>query len=345
MRVPVKNIGLYLGMASSLAGVAAQPVIGNEGQGAVWRIVNAASYAPQGLPNSSIAQGSIFAIFGTGLGPTTGVQVSAFPLATTFQGVSISVSQGGDMVAAIPLYVSATQINAVMPSSAPIGSDTVAVTFHGQTSSALCSTECPSATVQVVPASFGIFTVNQAGNGQGVITNGNDQAISYASPATAGEVLNIWGTGLGAIPGQIDTEPPAAGNIGPDDVTVYVGGLEVASSYHGRSPCCSGLDQIQFQVPPDITGCNVPLAVQIGDGVVSNFVTIAIASSGGACSDPDGISGSDLAGFAAQGAVSAGFVNLARTLTQGNVVTTPHTPISRSSSTRTSASRNCRFRS
>jgi uncharacterized protein (TIGR03437 family) len=308
----LKNLGLSVGVLSLIAGTAAaQPVINSEGYGTVWGIVNAASFATQGLPNAPIAQGSIFAIFGTGLGPTVGVQASSFPLATSLAGVTIAVSQSGAMVAAIPLYVSATQINAILPSGAPLGSDTITVTFNGQSSSPSCS-QCSSPTVQVVPASFGILSVNQAGSGQGVFTNGNNQPISYTSPATAGEVLNIWGTGLGAIEGS-DTGPPAAGNIGSSSLMVYVGGIEVASIYHGRSPCCSGLDQIQFQVPPDITGCNIPVAVQIGDGIVSNFVSIAIASSDGICSDPDGISTSDLASFAAQGFVSSGYINLART--------------------------------
>ncbi len=287
-----------------LAGPApAQPVISYDG---VWGVENAASYAAKGLPNAPIAQGSIFAIFGTGLGPTPGAQVSSYPLTDTFNGVSISVSQGSVTVAAIPLYVSATQINAIMPSNAPLGSDTVAVTFQGETSIGTCA-QCPLPTVQVVPASFGILAINQAGSGQGVITNGQNQAISYTASATPGEVLNIWGTGLGAIQGS-DQQPPPAGDIGAVP-TVYVGGVEVAALYHGRSPCCSGLDQIQFQVPAAIAGCNIPVAVQAG-GVVSNFVSIAIAPGGGVCSDPNGISGSDLTTFAAQGAVSTGHVSL-----------------------------------
>jgi uncharacterized protein (TIGR03437 family) len=35
-------------------------------------------------------------------------------------------------VLAIPLYVSATQINAIMPSDAPLGSDEMVVTYNGQ---------------------------------------------------------------------------------------------------------------------------------------------------------------------------------------------------------------------
>ena len=191
--VNLKNTALYLGILSFVIGSSlAQPVIRNDGTG----VVNAASYSGQGLPSSSVAQGSIFSIFGSGLGPAVAVHASAFPLATSLQGVSISISQGAMAVAAIPLYASATQINAVMPSNAPIGLDTVVVTVDGQSS----CTECPPATVQVAPRSFGIFTINEAGNGQGVFTTGANQLIAYTSPAAPGEVLNIWGTGLGAIP-------------------------------------------------------------------------------------------------------------------------------------------------
>jgi uncharacterized protein (TIGR03437 family) len=287
----------YLALVTLFAGtVAAQPNINANG------VVNVASYAGLGQPNYSVAQGSIFAIFGTGLGPATAAQVSTFPLGNTFQGVSISVSQGGVNVAALPLYVSAGQINAVMPSTAPIGSDTITVTYNGQNSG--------SATVSVVTANFGIFAANQQGSGQGVVTSALNQAVSYTASAAPSQVVNLWGTGLGAINGS-DTEPPPAGNILASSPTVYVGGVQVTPTYHGRSPCCSGVDQIQFQVPPNITGCNVPVAVQIGS-VVSNFVSLAIAANGGACSDLTGISAADFASFATQGALSAGYISLSR---------------------------------
>ena len=95
-------------------------------------VLNVASYMAPALPGGAIAQGSAFAIFGTGLGPATGIQVSRFPLQATFQGVSIKVFQGAAGVAALPIYVSATQINAVMPSNAPLGRVSVQVTYNGQ---------------------------------------------------------------------------------------------------------------------------------------------------------------------------------------------------------------------
>jgi uncharacterized protein (TIGR03437 family) len=307
----VKHLAWQIGLLALAGGLSlGQPVIRNDGTG----IVNAASYASQGRP--SIAQGSIFTIFGSGLGPAVGVQASAFPLETLFHGVSISISQGSTTVAAVPLYVSATQINAVMPSNAPIGQDTLVVTFDGQ-STALCGS-CEAATVQVIPASFGIFTINQAGSGQGVFTNGKNRLIAYTSPSAPSEVLNIWGTGLGAIP-ESDSEPPVAGNVGSEVPIVYVGGVQIPAAYHGRSPCCSGVDQIQFRIPAGVVGCNVPVAVQIGDAV-SNFASIAIGTDGETCSDPNGISTSDFSRFAANGSIATGYIGLSR-LTSSQVQT------------------------
>ncbi len=108
----------------------AQPVVAAGG------IVNAATYAHAGLPNAGIAQGSLFTIFGSGLGPAASPTL-AFPLVTTLGGVSISVLQGSTTVAAIPVYVGPGQINAIMPSSTPLGADNLTVTYQGQTSAAV----------------------------------------------------------------------------------------------------------------------------------------------------------------------------------------------------------------
>jgi hypothetical protein len=58
----------------------AQPYIDYPG------IVNAASFTPNEPSGIEIAQASIFSIFGSGLGPASWAQVSAFPLSTTLAG-------------------------------------------------------------------------------------------------------------------------------------------------------------------------------------------------------------------------------------------------------------------
>jgi hypothetical protein len=66
-----------------------------------------------------------------------------------------------------------------------------------------------------------------------------------------------------------------------------VGGkLVTAKRYQGRSGCCSGLDQIIFDLPSDTpVGCYVPIQVIAGGSIVSNSATIAVSGSGTACSD------------------------------------------------------------
>ncbi len=70
-------------------------------------------------------------------------------------------------------------------------------------------------------------------------------------------------------------------------MTVTIGGRPAINFYAGRSPCCSGIDQIDVQVPNDAPlGCWVPVVVKAG-GVVSNTATMAISSPGAkSCDDP-----------------------------------------------------------
>ena len=68
--------------------LAQQPIVYNRGT------VNAASYAPPGLPNGPIARGSVFTVFGENLGPAQSPAL-AFPLSTTLGGVSVSITQSG----------------------------------------------------------------------------------------------------------------------------------------------------------------------------------------------------------------------------------------------------------
>ena len=58
----------------------AQPTILPKG------IVNSASFAPTGVPSGSIARGSTFSIFGTGLGPAQPAQQPSYPLQKSIGG-------------------------------------------------------------------------------------------------------------------------------------------------------------------------------------------------------------------------------------------------------------------
>jgi uncharacterized protein (TIGR03437 family) len=245
------SIGLALAIGLPLSISAQLPAI------RLHSIVNAASFSPPGLPAGSIALGSIFTIFGGALGPATGVQVSAFPLQNTFSGVTITVTQGNTVVNALPLYVRQDQINAVMPSNAPLGWVSVRVTYNNARSN-------PSP-VYVVNDSVGIFTSTGTGIGPGAMNNfvsaSSQPANSLANSAKPGQVVTLYAKGLGPIATPDNQAPPAGTLLTP--VEVWVGGIPASVSYSGRSPCCSGLDQVAFTIPANAPpGCWTPVWIR-----------------------------------------------------------------------------------
>lgn len=278
-------------LALSSQGQAQVPTIAANG------IRNGASYALPGMPNAGIAQGSIFVIFGDNMGPAALVQVSQFPLPTSqgLAGTSVKITVGSTTVDAIMLYTLKTQVAAVVPSNTPIGAATARVTYNGQTSA--------PASFNVVARSFGVFALNQAGSGPGVVQNFNSQTDQPFNGATRAanpqQVEILWGTGIGGVAGN-EAGSALPGNMPNVNLHVFVGNQEAQVQYRGRSGCCVGIDQIVFTVPSGITGCAVPVYITV-DGVVSNFVSISIAATGNTCSDPGGYSDSDISLATANG--------------------------------------------
>jgi hypothetical protein len=89
-------------------------------------VLNAASYSYPGLPGGSIAQGSMFVLFGSKLG--TNAIIGNYPLSNTLGGSTIQVTSGGTTVNAIPIYTTAGQVAAILPSSTPVGAATLTLT-------------------------------------------------------------------------------------------------------------------------------------------------------------------------------------------------------------------------
>jgi uncharacterized protein (TIGR03437 family) len=277
----------------------AQPVVYEGG------VVNAASYSIVGLPNSGIAQGSMFVAFGSNLGVDNGPDILSWPLSTEMEGTSVQITSQGTTVDAIMLYTYPSQVAGILPSSTPVGAAQLRVTVNGQ----------PSAPVDitVVPTSFGIFAWNQAGSGPGIIQNYvdpfNQPVNSVVQTAQTGQLGIIWGTGLVAVAGDEAAGPLPGDMRATVPVEVYVGGKQAQVDYAGRSGCCAGIDQIVFKVPDGLEGCYVGVVVKAG-GVVSNFTSMSIAPDEAVCSDPNGVSAADLQQAAAGGDTRLGRVSL-----------------------------------
>jgi len=258
----------FLILLLSVAPLAAQPAA-----------VNVASFANPNLPNGKIAQGSMFEIFGSAIADAGINTDPEFPLDTTLAGSSVSVTVGGTTVECPMVRTLANnRVAALMPSNAPLGIGSFTVTYRGSTT--------PPAPIEVVAHSPGIFTLNSAGSGPGIFTNAQTFAINTVLTSfQPGDFIDVWMTGLGAVPFSDSIQPPLQDLS--YDVKMFVGGQEVPVLFRGRSGCCAGLDIVRFQVPQNIEGCYVPVQVSV-NGASSNIATMSISNNGGACSDGEG---------------------------------------------------------
>lgn len=266
---------LCAGLLCSIA--LGQPVISDRG------VTNAASYAVLEAPGAGIAPGSMFVIFGTGLGPATLRQSAVYPLATTLEGTGVRI--GAEQ--AYPIYTSATQVAAIAPSTLRPGTHPLTVTYNGATSAAF--------PVVVTATDFGLFARNSAGYGTAAAQTVSPQTrettvLRLAAGTRSGWPVVLYGTGLGAIDGAADDRAPGAQRTRVP-VEVFIAGRRVMPDYAGRSPQFAALDQINFTVPGDVPeGCYVAVAVRAA-GRLSNTVSVPIAQQGGGpCSHPYGLS-------------------------------------------------------
>src|SRR5580704_4157003 len=228
--------------------------------------------------STTIAQGSLFVVFGDNLGPATLVQVSAFPLKNNLSGTSVTVTSGSTTLNCPMIYTSSGQVAAILPSNTPTGQVTITVSYNSQTApGGLSNTQAT-----VVANSPAMYTVTSSGLGTGSLTDLNGKLLTFAYSAKPGDDVYLWGTGLGPISTPDNVLPPSFPNF--PNVQVWVGGLPAKIVYAGRSGCCAAVDQIVFTVPAVGNSCNAPVMVVSG-GASSNTVTIPVSGSGGACSD------------------------------------------------------------
>ena len=261
----------------------------------IYAVQNNYSYLLPGLPNYGIAPGSIFVIEGQNLSNTETpvLQSSASPgLPLTLDQVSLSVTVNGVTTSPALYYVSSNGIAAVLPSNTPVGSGTVTLTSNGQTA---------QAPILVIATALGLDTLAGNGAGAAVATDVNFNLIGLLHSAMPGQVITLWGSGVGADTSNDDrTYPQKQNNLTTVPFQIYVGGISATVLYRGRS-AYPGLDQINVAVPSGVTpGCFVSVVAQ-SDLIVSNTVTIPVNASGGACQDPLlGLSGTQLQALAAK---------------------------------------------
>jgi uncharacterized protein (TIGR03437 family) len=132
-----------------------------------------------------------------------------------------------------------------------------------------------SISVPVLAAQPGIFNYNVGGTTFGAILHSNFQLADTAHPATQGETVLIYCTGLGQV-----SSPPAAGTAANGQTTVAVatvtmGGVSAVVSFSGLAPGFVGLYQVNAVVPSGVASGNQPVVISEG-GSSSNSVLLPV---------------------------------------------------------------------
>jgi uncharacterized protein (TIGR03437 family) len=245
-------------------------------------VVNAATNTTATASGGGIAEGSVIAIYGTGLGPASPLTAAGLPLLATLGNSTVTITPStGPAVQAYPVYVSTTQINAIVPSNTPAGAANVTVTYGSATSAPV--------PITIVRSSFGIFTEHYgSGPAAAIDLTTPNPLLSASNAAHPGDFVTIFGTGLGPV--NVPDNQAPGGAISPTglSVKVIVGGQTITPTYAGRSPQYPGEDQINFQLPSGNsipTGCSVAVTITV-NGAASNAATLPIVQSGQYCSTP-----------------------------------------------------------
>jgi uncharacterized protein (TIGR03437 family) len=219
-------------------------------------VLNAASFAPPGYP---ISPGGVMTLFGTGF-PATAVTVSAPPFGATLGAVQVSVNG-----MAAPVYsVASTQISAIVPFGVTGSTATIVVTVG--------SVKSNSVVVPLAATSPGIFSFPANGISNAAALHADYSLVSATSPATQGEIISMYLTGLGATKPAVADGAAAPGKapfaLITGGLAMYVGGVQVPANqiyYAGLAPTLAGLYQVNFMIP-NVAAGNVGVAVQTNEG-------------------------------------------------------------------------------
>jgi uncharacterized protein (TIGR03437 family) len=227
-------------------------------------VVNGASFAATG-----IAPGEIATVFGTNLTSVTGINLtSGLPLPTQFQNVSVLVNGTAAPIFAVDNVNGQNQINFQVPWE---------VAPESKASVAVMNTVGTSATVMVpvVAAQPGIINYSSGGQTFGVILHSDFQLADTGHPASPGEVLLIYCTGLGAVS---STPGDGAAGSGQDTIgqpTVTIGGQKGTVQFSGLAPDFVGLNQVNVQLPSTLKSGNQAVVLSIS-GASSNSVLLPV---------------------------------------------------------------------
>jgi uncharacterized protein (TIGR03437 family) len=230
-------------------------------------MLSAASFASNST--TGISPGEILTLFGSELGPT---QVST--LTVNSSNLVDNILQGTQVTFnGIPgpmIFTYDKQISVVAPYGIA-GQSTVNVVVS------YLGIQTASMQFKVVPANPALFTLNNSGKGDAAIIRYSDTSvISTSNPASAGDILELYGAGYGvASPSQPDGA--VIGSVLPiptATTTLLIDNQPVQTTYLGAAPGdVNGVLQINFVVPQLNPGSH-QIQIKVGSATSPSGVTL-----------------------------------------------------------------------
>ncbi len=271
-------LGVYLDRQDTL-------YVGDSGNNRVLQFLKTATAANAATFQSGapVAQGGLATLTGGALAATAASPAGgAWPTLLANRTVEIN-----DQLPAPLSLVSPGQVNFQVPSSAPLGTQRVAVR------TADTGELVAGGSILIGPVSPGLFTATENGAGQGLILNQDGSLNGPSNPAPAGSTITLYGTGQGQVSPAVSDGAPAPGppmaatvavptsngntclTVQPSMCVAIGSGFGTVQA-SGLAPGYVGLWQINVTIPQGIaTGGAVPLRVVL-DGSPSNIVTVAL---------------------------------------------------------------------
>ncbi len=217
-----------------------------------------------------VTSNSWITVYGTNLGATTRAwsdgDFNNGTLPFSLDGVSVLLTQFGDPRLAAVGYVSPTQVNFLLPSDLFTGAP---ITIQVKNTAGITS----AIDIAIRPSAPQLFTAD----GKNVLASHADGTfISKSSPATAGEVITLIATGMGAttpplVPFQL---APVGANLNNVPV-VNIGGAAATVQAASAVPGSAGVYQIRVVVPANAVSSDQLVVVVVG-GVESAGVVITV---------------------------------------------------------------------
>jgi len=172
------------------------------------------------------------------------------------------------------MYASGGQVNAMIPYGIAVNTAQQLAVSRGNSISV-------QQQITIASAAPGIFTF--AGTTQGIIVgvkpSGAQAVADSKNPASAGDILVIYCTGLGEVDPAITAGTSASLTTlsqTVNQVTATVGGVPAPVGFAGLTPGYVGLYQVNATLPKGVTAGDNVQVILTAAGQSSSAVTIAV---------------------------------------------------------------------